>query len=48
MMGKILSGFKTNSLLKYTSDPYIIIGAGGHAKVIIETLRLENKLIYGF
>ncbi|HHE2574632.1 TPA: transferase, partial [Enterococcus faecium] len=25
---------KTNSLLKYTSDPYIIIGAGGHAKVI--------------
>ncbi|HBA2295992.1 TPA: transferase, partial [Enterococcus faecium] len=20
---------KTNSLLKYTSDPYIIIGAGG-------------------
>ncbi|HFQ1105950.1 TPA: transferase, partial [Enterococcus faecium] len=21
---------KTNSLLKYTSDPYIIIGAGGH------------------
>ncbi|HAP9101026.1 TPA: transferase, partial [Enterococcus faecium] len=22
---------KTNSLLKYTSDPYIIIGAGGHA-----------------
>ncbi|WP_165003232.1 MULTISPECIES: acetyltransferase [unclassified Enterococcus] len=37
-----------NSLLKYSKYQYIIIGAGGHAKVILETLRLENKKIYGF
>lgn len=31
-----------------TSKPVIILGAGGHAKVIAESLRLSNREILGF
>ena len=37
-----------NILLEESELPYIIIGAGGHAKVIADVLRLTNKEVAGF
>ncbi|MEO1772999.1 acetyltransferase [Candidatus Enterococcus ferrettii] len=40
---------KANSLLTDENDiPYILIGAGGHAKVIVDILNEEKKKIAGF
>lgn len=39
---------KKNSVLKRDDKPYILIGAGGHAKVIVDILSLEGKKIHGF
>lgn len=35
-------------LLDGSERAYIIIGAGGHAKVIVDILTMSNKKIYGF
>ncbi|MGG5309187.1 acetyltransferase [Enterococcus mundtii] len=37
-----------NCLLGSSRYPYIIIGAGGHSKVIIDILKLRNIEIHGF
>ncbi|HFU5897529.1 TPA: transferase, partial [Enterococcus faecium] len=33
---------------KKNDKPYIIIGAGGHAKVVVDILYSQEKEIYGF